>query len=225
MSSSSNSPSRPMPIQDVEAFIYDDTSHSMTAEFALDSSPRTESPSAGQASATHVSDEQVSRIASEARAEGVREGESRARTLTNDELDRERKRVADTLAQFENERIQYYSKVESELVQLALSIAAKILHREAQVDRMLLASLVRIALQKLQQSTNIILKVPVGETATWQKYFQDISGLQVFEDELLQASDCILETDVGSAHLGVDAQLKEIEKGFFDLLAQRPTTK
>ena len=225
MSSSSNSPSRPMPIQDVEAFIYDDTSQNLTAEFAVDSALRTESPSAGQANGVLVSEDHVSRIASAAKAEGMREGESRARASISEELDRERKRIADVLAQFENERVEYYSKVESELVQLALSIAAKILHREAQVDRMVLASLVRIALQKLQQSTNIILKVPVGETAIWQKYFQDITGLQVFEDEALQANDCILETEVGSAHLGVDAQLKEIEKGFFDLLAQRPTTK
>ena len=225
MSSSSNNSPRPTTLQDVEVFIYDDTSQNLTADFVADGSRRTESPSNGPADAPHINEEHLSRIASEARAEGMREAESRVRALTNEELDRERKRIAETLAQFQSERDEYYSKVESEVVHLALSIAAKILHREAQVDRMLVASLVRIALQKLQQSTNITLKVPLGETAVWQKYFQDISGVNVFEDETLQANDCVLETDVGSAHLGLDAQLKEIEKGFFDLLAQRPTSK
>ena len=41
----------------------------------------------------------------------------------------------------------------------------------------------------------------------------------------LPAGDCILETDMGSANFGIDAQLKEVEQGFFDLLAQRPVVK
>ena len=225
MSSSSNNSTRPTTLQDVEVFIYDDTSQNLTADFVADSGRRAENPSNVPADAPHINEEHLSRIASEARAEGMREAESRVRALTNEELERERKRIVDTLAQFQSERDEYYSKVESEVVHLALSIAAKILHRESQVDRMLVASLVRIALQKLQQSTNITIKVPMGETAVWQKYFQDISGVNVFEDETLQANDCVLETDVGSAHLGLDAQLKEIEKGFFDLLAQRPISK
>jgi len=37
--------------------------------------------------------------------------------------------------------------------------------------------------------------------------------------------DCVLETDVGSASFSIEAQLKEVEQGFFDLLAQRPQIK
>jgi flagellar assembly protein FliH len=41
----------------------------------------------------------------------------------------------------------------------------------------------------------------------------------------LEANNCILETDLGTTELGIETQLKEIEKGFFDLLAQRPEAK
>jgi len=34
----------------------------------------------------------------------------------------------------------------------------------------------------------------------------------------LGPEDCILETDLGSANFSIDAQMKEIEQGFFDLL-------
>jgi flagellar assembly protein FliH len=34
--------------------------------------------------------------------------------------------------------------------------------------------------------------------------------------------DCLLETELGVANFGLDTQLKEIEKGFFDLMALRP---
>ena len=48
------------------------------------------------------------------------------------------------------------------------------------------------------------------------------SGVEVKADPSVEAHNCILETELGTTQLGLDAQLKEIEQGFFDLLAQRP---
>ena len=42
------------------------------------------------------------------------------------------------------------------------------------------------------------------------------------EDPQLSDQDCVLETELGSANFGLDTQLKEVEQGFFDLLALRP---
>ena len=44
-------------------------------------------------------------------------------------------------------------------------------------------------------------------------------------DPSIEVHNCILETELGTTELGLDAQLKEIEQGFFDLLAQRPDNK
>ena len=41
-------------------------------------------------------------------------------------------------------------------------------------------------------------------------------------DATLGPGHCILETELGSTDLTLESQLKEIEQGFFDLLAQRP---
>jgi flagellar assembly protein FliH len=51
------------------------------------------------------------------------------------------------------------------------------------------------------------------------------STIAIVEDPHLGSDDCILETDVGSANFSIEAQLKEVEQGFFDLLAQRPQVK
>ena len=48
------------------------------------------------------------------------------------------------------------------------------------------------------------------------------SLLQIVGDERLRAGECVLETNVGKVELGVSAQLEEIERGFFDLMQQRP---
>jgi flagellar biosynthesis/type III secretory pathway protein FliH len=42
------------------------------------------------------------------------------------------------------------------------------------------------------------------------------------EDPTLSPGDCIVHSEVGTAALGINAQLREIEHGLFDLLAQRP---
>src|SRR5882672_12144263 len=71
--------------------------------------------------------------------EARREGESRARQAFEEELERVRGNIRTALIKFEKERVTYFQKVETEVVQLALSIARKVLYREAQVDPLLLA--------------------------------------------------------------------------------------
>jgi flagellar assembly protein FliH len=115
------------------------------------------------------------------------------------------------------------------MVHLSLAIAAKILHRESQVDRMLVAALVRVAMEKLQRGTGATVRVPPEEVADWNRYFEGGNGadirVEVTADPAVEAHNCILETELGTTELGLDAQLKEIEQGFFDLLAQRPDGK
>lgn len=142
-------------------------------------------------------------------------------------LDLERSKIADAITGFARERSEYYSQVESELVQLALAIAGKILHREAQVDRLLLAALVKIAIENLQHRSNISVRVRPEVCAEWREYFMSNMGeskVEVLEDSGLEPSDCVLETELGTANLSLDAQLKEVERGLFDLLAHRPDT-
>jgi flagellar assembly protein FliH len=67
--------------------------------------------------------------------------------------------------------------------------------------------------------------VPSNEGARWKEHFSTLNLLPkvvIVEDPDLQEGDCILETEVGNLNVSVDGQLKEIERGFFDVLAQRP---
>jgi hypothetical protein len=43
--------------------------------------------------------------------------------------------------------------------------------------------------------------------------------VEVVEDAALSEHDCLLETELGTTNFGLDTQLKEVEQGFFDLLA------
>jgi flagellar assembly protein FliH len=140
----------------------------------------------------------------------------------------ERAVVAELIAGFEEQRSDYYARVEAEVVQLALSIAAKILHRESQVDPMLVAALVRIAVEKMREGSAVTLRVSSNRVDSWRRYFAEfpnLSHVEVAEGANLSERDCIVETELGSANFGLDTQLKEVEQGFFDLLALRPNSK
>lgn len=129
------------------------------------------------------------------------------------------------LRTFNEQREDYFTRVEAEVVQLALSIAAKILHREAQVDPMLVAGLVRVAIEKMKEGTSVTVRVSPARVAAWKSYFAAIAQLshvEVIGEEKFGEFDCTVETELGSASFGLDKQLKEIEQGFFDLLALRP---
>jgi flagellar assembly protein FliH len=177
---------------------------------------------------TSASDNLDQRIA-EAHAQGIREGMMQAQQTLGKQLESERAIIVTTIQGFEKQLNGYYAKVEVELVHLALGIAAKILHREAQVDRMLVAGLVKVALEKLQQGTRVTVHVRPENVTPWIQYFQEQTAsrihIEVKPNPALEVNNCVLETELGTTELGIETQLKEIEKGFFDLLAQRPEAK
>ncbi|HVT99994.1 MAG TPA: FliH/SctL family protein [Acidobacteriaceae bacterium] len=171
--------------------------------------------------------ELVARIAKE-RAEAAAQTEARLRQEMEQKLQTAQMAIAKSVQEFAQQRNDYFTKVEAEIVQLSLSIAAKILHREAQVDPMLVATLVRMAAERMRDQSAVTIRVATGRAASWAQYFSgrpNLDHVQILEDAQLGPDDCLLQTELGSANFSLDAQLKEVEQGFFDLLALRPSAR
>ena len=162
----------------------------------------------------------------QARELGRQEGEAAARRNFEEQITRERAAIGAALAQFADERAAYYTRLESEVVRLALSIAGKVLHREAQVDPFLLAGIVRVALEKIEGATGVQLLVNPQLVPEWRRYMalhmDPASVPEIVEDAALEPERCVLRTSMGTAEMGLEVQLKEIERGLMDLLAARP---
>jgi flagellar assembly protein FliH len=156
----------------------------------------------------------------------MREGEARARAFFDQQLAQERASVQKAITDFRRERSEYYQRVEVEVVQLALAIAHRILHREAAADPLLLAGIVRVALDKLENKTEVSLRVHPDIAAQWRNFFaanaEPHHSPEVVEDASLESGRCVLQTPLGSTELGLEVQLKEVEQGLMDLQAQRP---
>lgn len=162
-----------------------------------------------------------------AREQGRREGQQAIEQQVTVERQRLQTQLLQTLEEFRLERQNYFHHVEGEVVRLALAIAARVLHREAHLDPLLLAGAVRVALDKLGDSSTVVMRVPPPEVGQWKEFFRGAGNVRmqpgVLEDPSLSPGECVLVTELGTIELGVRAQLEEIEKGFFDLLDRRPT--
>jgi flagellar assembly protein FliH len=226
MSSSAQGSDRP--VVPIEPFSYPD----MGAPASPVREPRLSGAGADaerqQPSPPALSANEINELVNRARLEAVAETEERLSSEFDARSTAEAGKIREALDRFQVERKDYFARVESEVVHLALAISAKILHREAQVDPMLVAALVRVAIDKLHDGSSVSVRVSPQEAAKWRAFLANPlngSTIEVVEDAHLTAIDCILETDLGSANFSMDAQMKEVEQGFFDLLAQRPLVK
>jgi flagellar assembly protein FliH len=157
---------------------------------------------------------------------GTKDGEARSGAAAQQEIAAVKGSIATAIEKFKTEREAYFRRVEPEVVQLALAIARKILHREAQMDPLLLEGMVHVALEKVGGGTRVRLRANPVDIQFWSEHFSKSEGPQISPelvgDPALKRGECALETEVGSTQVSLDAQLKEIEQGFFDLLEQRP---
>ena len=173
-----------------------------------------------------ASEDQIRAREARARKEGRDEGLAQGLADFEKKLAGEKQSVLQTVREFTRERETYFQRVEAEVVGLAVAIARKILHREAQVDPLLLAGVVRVGLDNVATGTRVRLRVHPDQAHAWHEFFsqqQDLQSLpELMGDPALGPGHCMLETELGSTDLTLETQLKEIEQGFFDLLAQRP---
>jgi flagellar assembly protein FliH len=162
----------------------------------------------------------------QARELGRQQGLQEARAKLEEQVAAARSGIAGAVAEFARDRAGYYRKIEEETVRLALAIARKVIHREAQVDPPLLMGIARVAMERMEGATGVTLRVNPQEAGEWRNYLasQLPAGQmpEIVEDAGTGPQQCALKTSMGTADLGLETQLKEIEKGLMDLLAARP---
>lgn len=161
-----------------------------------------------------------------AREEGIREGERCAAANFERMLSQQRESVRIAVNEFAAARDLYFRRVESEVVHLALAIARKLLQREVAIDPLLLTGVVRVCLDRLREANEIELHVAAPQGEQWRALLahEPIGGAKVkIVDEPSFAPDqCRVDSNLGSVELGVEAQLKEVERSLLDVMAARP---
>jgi flagellar assembly protein FliH len=156
-------------------------------------------------------------------------GQAEAQAAFDVQTARLREEISRALQEFSRERDVYFQRVEEQVVRLTLAIARKILHREAQVDPLLLTGILRVALDKIGCNSSTRLRAHPSDIKVWRDYFaqprEGIPTPELVGDPEIQVGQCVLETEVGTTEIGLETQMKEIEQGFLDMLSQRPGSR
>jgi flagellar assembly protein FliH len=164
----------------------------------------------------------------QAREQGFLDADAKLRAKYETNLAIEHQTIAQAIEGFERERAIYFERVEGEVVQLALAIARKILHREAQIDPLFLTGVVRVAIEKIAADSAVKLRVPENEVFRWRQILAALKGVrtqpELVGDPSLANGCCIMQTEVGNTDISVHSQFQEIERGLLDLLALRPAS-
>ncbi len=161
----------------------------------------------------------------EARAAGVREGEAAGRSRAAAELQPVVEHLARTIDELGRHRARLRREAESELVQLALAIARRVLRRELTVDPEALHGLVLASLEKLELQEICRVRVHpslAGRVAAALPSSYTGAPIDVVPDPSCDPGGVIFETTRGNLDASVETQLREIERGLSDRLRRAP---
>lgn len=171
----------------------------------------------------HSHDSLESRIA-EARDAGRADAERALRDGFSAQMDKINGRIARTVGELAACKPSLRREAEQDVVKLAIAIARKVLHREIAVDPEALLGLVKVALQKMEARELHRVRVHPDHVPGVQQSLESIGApgqIEVYGDPGLEHGAAIFETVRGSLDASIETQLREIDRGFTDLVARR----
>lgn len=125
------------------------------------------------------------------------------------------RRLAATLEELGTLRDEMVRQTEQQLVQLALAIARRVLHREASIDPELAAALAHVALERLGPSSPAVIRLHPDDYGTVTGHQADLwngRAVKVMPDPAVARGGCLVESDFGYIDASVDAQVNEIAR-------------
>lgn len=167
-----------------------------------------------QAQATQILADAVQAAADE-RLRGYREGQEEARFEQAEQMIENISRTVD-----------YFSKVETRMVDLVMRAVRKIIDDFDDGDRVLIA--VKNALSVVRNQKQMTLRVHAQQVDRVKSRLNEllaaypgIGYLDIVADNRLQADACIIESEIGMVEASIEGQLKALRSAFEKVLGSR----
>jgi flagellar assembly protein FliH len=189
--------------------------------------PAREAPSAAEAELKALR-ERVRQLEAELAAakrdsfdSGYRQGEQQARAEIGPVIER----MNGSIAEMTGFRGEMRCRAEKDVVQLALLIARRILHRELSVDPNALTALARVIFERLARAEayHVTVHPSFVPAITAALPATQVSRVHIEADPRCAVGTLTIRSDEGQVDASVDSQLEEISRGLTDRLAQAGT--
>jgi flagellar assembly protein FliH len=172
-----------------------------------------EAPREQQTDAT--SPAQFAAVEENAYARGFEDGQRAGLDAGRQGADAVIAKLGQTLEELATVRAQMIRQTERQMVELALAVARRIIHREVSLDRDLLIAMARVALDRLGESARVTVRLhPDDFEATGAARVSRLIGtsVTVLEDPRLERGACLVESDLGCLDVSVDSQIEEVAR-------------
>jgi len=164
---------------------------------------------------------EISRREEQARARGYQEGEAAAARSAAERVEKILARAASSIEQMEQVRREMRHQMEEDLVKLAVAVARRILHRELSVDPNAVQGVVRATISQIEARELHRIRISPEDRPSVERALQHIAfppRVELVPDAGLERGSLVLETARGNYDASVETQLREIERGFTDLI-------
>jgi flagellar assembly protein FliH len=176
----------------------------------------------GGASASPLTQEQVrlenqahlAALEREAFAKGYAQGERAGIEAGGKRAEAMLRRVAQTLTDLASLRETLIQQTERQMVQLAITIARRIVHREVSLDPELIAAMAHVALRKLGTSSPATIKLNPEDYTVVAHEGERWGGGQVtvVPDPSVARGGCLVESEFGRIDASIERQLEEMSR-------------
>jgi flagellar assembly protein FliH len=152
---------------------------------------------------------------------GYLQGEKAGMKIAEQKIEAVMRRYGESMLELGKLRSALYLQVEREVVKLAVEVAKKIVHREIQVDKDIIQTLVRVALSHVAEKSAVTVHLSPqdynhllalrGELS--QSEGRDISLLA---DKSIERGGCLIQTECGDIDARIEEKFREVEQAFFE---------
>jgi len=176
--------------------------------------------SVAKESASRAAEAELEHRIGEARREGHEKGLESGRSDAQRQLPPTLENISETLAELERIRERLRQAVERDLVRLAVTVAARVIHREMVMTGDALAGLIRAAFLKVQsREISRVRMHPALESVVSKTLEQcGASGAVLLPDPNLNPGELLFETSQGVLDASLNTQLGEIERSLLEQL-------
>lgn len=181
---------------------------------------QTPGPERGPGGARPVDPALVEKLAYES---GLRQGEKAGMELAEKKVEAMMARYAQSIAELARLRSALYARAEKEVVQLALEVAKKIVHREIRADREIIQTLVKVALGHVAVKSPVTIRLHPDD----YDYLNGHRGRLVQDggeereivlqaDASIERGGCLIQTEAGDVDARIEEEFREVERAFFE---------
>jgi flagellar assembly protein FliH len=156
--------------------------------------------------------------------QGLQEGEAAGARKATARLDPLVDQFGLILHELAQQKGRVRREAEQDLVKLSLAIARRILYREITLDPEALLGLVKAALDRVDARELHRIRLHAEDYKNLKPYLDTLrlpANVEVAADNRLERGAAVFETGRGNLDASVETQLREIERGFADIVRRQ----